>query len=98
LLPLVSYAGDGLNTIMFFIRSNLMGMNVAPPDDLAKAKSIDLSIQFTLFWIPTLVLTAWGLNEPLTLLFGASRDLACSLACLFWPSTELTSWCVCRPF
>jgi hypothetical protein len=74
---------------MFFIRSNLLAMNVPPPDDLAKAKSIDLryaflrlkissdpglivcalSIQFTLFWIPTLVLTAWGLNEPLTLLF-----------------------------
>ena len=69
LLPLVSYAGDGLNTIMFFIRTNLMGMNVAPPEDFAKAKSIDLSIQFTLFWIPTLILTAWGLNEPLTLLF-----------------------------
>ncbi|KAG8751904.1 hypothetical protein FRC12_012210 [Ceratobasidium sp. 428] len=69
LLPLVSYAGDGLNTIMFFIRSNLLAQNVTPPDDLAKAKSIDLSIQFTLFWIPTLVLVAWGLNEPLTLLF-----------------------------
>ncbi|KAG9092904.1 hypothetical protein FRC06_011742 [Ceratobasidium sp. 370] len=69
LLPLVSYAGDGLNTIMFFIRSNLLAQKVTPPDDLAKAKSIDLSIQFTLFWIPTLVLIAWGLNEPLTLLF-----------------------------
>ncbi|KAG8702483.1 hypothetical protein FRC08_003455 [Ceratobasidium sp. 394] len=69
LLPLVSYAGDGLNTIMFFIRSNLLSQKVTPPDDLAKAKSIDLSIQFTLFWIPLLVLIAWGLNEPLTLLF-----------------------------
>ncbi|KAG8745070.1 hypothetical protein FRC10_008922 [Ceratobasidium sp. 414] len=69
LLPLVSYAGDGLNTIMFFIRSNLLSQKVTPPDDLAKAKSIDLSIQFTLFWIPALVLIAWGLNEPLTLLF-----------------------------
>ncbi|KAF8597562.1 hypothetical protein BDV93DRAFT_499519 [Ceratobasidium sp. AG-I] len=69
LLPLVSYAADGLNTIMFFIRTNLLAMNVPPPDDLAKAKSIDLSIQFTLFWIPALVLIGWALNEPLTLLF-----------------------------
>ena len=42
LLPLVSYAADGLNTIMFFIRTNLLAMDVPPPDDLAKAKSIDL--------------------------------------------------------
>ncbi|KDN39109.1 hypothetical protein RSAG8_09016, partial [Rhizoctonia solani AG-8 WAC10335] len=69
LLPLVSYAGDGLNTIMYFIRTNLMKMHVEPPNDLAKAKSIDLSIQFTLFWIPALVLVGWALNEPLTLLF-----------------------------
>ncbi|KEP46635.1 sodium/calcium exchanger protein [Rhizoctonia solani 123E] len=69
LLPLVSYAGDGLNTIMYFIRTNLMKMHMEPPNDLAKAKSIDLSIQFTLFWIPVLVLVGWALNEPLTLLF-----------------------------
>ncbi|CEL53188.1 Vacuolar calcium ion transporter OS=Schizosaccharomyces pombe (strain 972 / ATCC 24843) GN=vcx1 PE=3 SV=1 [Rhizoctonia solani AG-1 IB] len=69
LLPLVSFAGDGLNTIMFFIRSNLMKMDVQRPNDLAKAKSIDLSIQFTLFWIPVLVLVGWALGKPLTLLF-----------------------------
>ncbi|QRV99134.1 Sodium/calcium exchanger protein [Ceratobasidium sp. AG-Ba] len=69
LLPLVSFAGDALNTTMFYIRSNLLAQHVKPPTDLAKAKSIDLSIQFTLFWIPTFVLIAWGLNEPLTLLF-----------------------------
>ncbi|KAF8748556.1 hypothetical protein RHS01_10772 [Rhizoctonia solani] len=43
LLPLISFAGDGLNTLMFFIRSNLMKMDVRWPNDLAKAKSIDLS-------------------------------------------------------
>ncbi|KAJ1301358.1 hypothetical protein OPQ81_003757 [Rhizoctonia solani] len=69
LLPIVSFAGDGLNTIMYFIRTNLMKMHIEPPNDLAKAKSIDLSIQFTLFWIPALVLVGWALNEPLTLLF-----------------------------
>lgn len=42
LLPLVSYAGDGLNTVMFFIQTNLLAMKVHPPEDLAKAKSIDL--------------------------------------------------------
>ncbi|KAF8752191.1 hypothetical protein RHS01_08129 [Rhizoctonia solani] len=69
LLPLISFAGDGLNTLMFFIRSNLMKMDVRWPNDLAKAKSIDLSVQFTLFWIPVLILVAWALEKPLTLLF-----------------------------
>ncbi|GAB1526328.1 hypothetical protein RhiTH_009495 [Rhizoctonia solani] len=44
LLPLISFAGDGLNTLMFFIRSNLMKMDVRWPNDLAKAKSIDLRL------------------------------------------------------
>ncbi|CAE6505412.1 unnamed protein product [Rhizoctonia solani] len=69
LLPLLSYAGDGLNATMYFIRTSLLSQNVTPPEDLAKAKSIDLAIQFALFWVPLLVLVAWILNTPLTLLF-----------------------------
>ncbi|KAJ1302131.1 hypothetical protein OPQ81_000960 [Rhizoctonia solani] len=37
--------------------------------DFAKAKSIDLAIQFALLWVPLLVLVAWIVNTPLTLLF-----------------------------
>ncbi|QRV82042.1 Sodium/calcium exchanger protein [Ceratobasidium sp. AG-Ba] len=69
LLPLLSFAGDGLNATMFFIRSHLFSQNVNPPEDFAKAKSIDLAIQFTLFWIPALVLASWAANTPLSLLF-----------------------------
>ncbi|KAG8733194.1 hypothetical protein FRC11_008053 [Ceratobasidium sp. 423] len=69
LLPLLSYAGDGLNAVMYFIRTSLFSQNVAPPEDFAKAKSIDLAIQFALLWVPLLVLVAWIVNTPLTLLF-----------------------------
>ncbi|CUA76319.1 Vacuolar calcium ion transporter [Rhizoctonia solani] len=69
LLPLLSYAGDGLNAVMYFIRTSLFSQNVTPPEDLAKAKSIDLAIQFALLWVPLLVLVAWIVNTPLTLLF-----------------------------
>lgn len=69
LLPLLSYAGDGLNAIMYFIRTSMLSQNVAPPQDHASAKSIDLAIQFALLWVPLLVLVAWMINTPLTLLF-----------------------------
>lgn len=42
------------------------------PSTLAKARAIDLSIQFTLFWVPFLVLLAWWISKPLHLMFGAS--------------------------
>ncbi|CAE6509072.1 unnamed protein product [Rhizoctonia solani] len=69
LLPLLSYAGDGLNAVMYHIRTSMLSQNVTPPEDIAKAKSIDLAIQFALLWVPLLVLVAWILNTPLTLLF-----------------------------
>ncbi|CAE7147512.1 unnamed protein product [Rhizoctonia solani] len=69
LLPLLSYAGDGLNAVMIFIRTSLLSQNVAPPEDHAKTTSIDLAIQFALLWVPLLVLVAWIINTPLTLLF-----------------------------
>ena len=40
------------------------------------------SIQFTLFWIPALVLIGWALNEPLTLLFGTSPFILYGNCCL----------------
>ncbi|KAG9092727.1 hypothetical protein FRC06_011818, partial [Ceratobasidium sp. 370] len=69
LLPLLSYAGDGLNATMYFIRSHLFSQDLPPPEDFAKAKSIDLAIQFTLFWVPVLVLASWIVKTPLSLLF-----------------------------
>src|SRR5688572_17676278 len=42
-----------------------------PPTTLAKGEAIDLSIQFTLFWMPFLILLGWWTHKPFTLLFGA---------------------------
>jgi hypothetical protein len=72
LLPLVSYSADGAVAIIFFVRYLLRVFfgTPPPPATLAKAKAIDLSIQFTLFWMPFLVLLGWWTNKPMTLLFG----------------------------
>lgn len=46
-----------------------------PPSSLAKARAIDLSIQFVLFWMPFVVLLGWWTNKPMSLLFGESSFL-----------------------
>lgn len=69
LLPIVSFSADGVVAIMYFIRTALFLKPENPPS-IAKARAIDLSIQFTLFWMPFLILLSWWTNKPLTLLFG----------------------------
>lgn len=73
LLPCVSFAADGFVAVTYFIRHMFRHFfrEPAPPTALAKAEAIDLSIQFTLFWMPFLVLLGWWTHKPLTLLFGA---------------------------
>ncbi|KAL0580930.1 hypothetical protein V5O48_001124 [Marasmius crinis-equi] len=71
LLPVVSFAADGMVAIAYFARWlfwHLLGRST-PPATLAKARAIDLSIQFTLFWMPFIVLLGWWTNKPLSLLF-----------------------------
>lgn len=71
LLPIVSFAADGFLAIAHFLRilrHRLQGHPV-PVNPLAKGRSIDLSIQFTLFWMPFFVLLGWWLGKPLSLLF-----------------------------
>ena len=72
LLPLLSFAADGILTIRTFIHSLIQYFfkGPEPPSPMAKARAIDLSIQFMLFWTPFLVLLAWGMGTPLSLLFG----------------------------
>ena len=58
LLPIVSFSADGAINVMFFFRyllRNYLGRPI-PPSTVAKARAIDLSIQFILFWSPVLVL------------------------------------------
>ncbi|THV05420.1 hypothetical protein K435DRAFT_773846 [Dendrothele bispora CBS 962.96] len=71
LLPIVSFAADGLVSIGNFVRyivRHVLGWK-APPSTLAKARTIDLSIQFTLFWAPFIVLLGWWTDRPMSLLF-----------------------------
>jgi len=71
LLPFISYAADGTVAVVYFIRHLLRHYLTAPtpPTTLARGESIDLSIQFALFWMPFFVLLAWCTGRPLTLLF-----------------------------
>jgi len=74
LLPIVSFAADGTVALVYYVRYTIRHYfhEPTPPQTLAKAEAIDLSIQFVLFWMPFLVLLAWWTNKPLTMLFGMS--------------------------
>jgi hypothetical protein len=72
LLPIVSFAADGAVAVLYFGTSlyHHFFRTPMPPISLAKARAIDLSVQFSLFWMPFLVLLAWWTNKPFGLLFG----------------------------
>ena len=77
LLPLISYAADATVTIVYYIRhilSHIISHRPDPPTTLARGASINLSIQFVLFWMPFFVLLAWCTGKPLSLLFGMLGD------------------------
>jgi len=73
LLPLVSYSADGILSVVYFARHHIKAYRKDPtpilPAELAQGRSIDLRIQFLLFWMPLLVLMAWISQKPLSLLF-----------------------------
>ncbi|GJJ14263.1 hypothetical protein Clacol_008527 [Clathrus columnatus] len=69
LLPLVSFSGDAIVAIVFFLKTALF-LKPETPSALAKSEAIDMSIQFALFWLPFLVLLGWWTAKPLHLLFG----------------------------
>jgi Ca2+:H+ antiporter len=71
LLPIISFAADGAIAILHFLRSMYYHFFRMPlePLSLAKARAIDLSIQFSLFWMPLFVLIAWWTHKPFCLLF-----------------------------
>jgi Ca2+:H+ antiporter len=74
LLPIVSFSADATVAITYFVRQSLkvyLGFrSPLPPESLAQARAIDMSIQFLLFWTPFLTLLGWWTNKPMTLLFG----------------------------
>ncbi|KAG8711580.1 hypothetical protein FRC11_002424 [Ceratobasidium sp. 423] len=68
LLPLLSFSADGLIAVVYFLKTILF-LRPESPEELAKARSIDLSIQFALFWMPFVVLLGWWTHRPMSLLF-----------------------------
>ena len=73
LLPIVSFAADGCIAIVFFLHrayGHFFGGRIIEPETLAMSRPIDLSIQFTLFWTPVLVLLGWWIDKPMHLMFG----------------------------
>lgn len=87
LLPLLSYSADALVTVGYCCRrayrQHLLGVDdLQAPEELAQGRSIDLSIQFLLFWLPVLVVLAWVTKKPLTLLFDVFEVAAAIGACL----------------
>ncbi|KAJ7755612.1 hypothetical protein DFH07DRAFT_743155 [Mycena maculata] len=72
LLPFVSYSAECILSLVYHVQLHLehyLGTPLYPPKTLAEARSIELSIQFLIFWMPLLVLLAWVTNKPLSLLF-----------------------------
>jgi len=71
LLPLVSFGADGVVAVCFFLRTSLQHFfgKTKIPSELAKARAIDLSIQFSIFWMPFFILLAWWIDKPLHMLF-----------------------------
>ncbi|KAH9849126.1 hypothetical protein C2E23DRAFT_888514 [Lenzites betulinus] len=72
LLPIVSFSADGMVAILFFFQSiydHLTHREILVPAMLARGRAIDLSIQFTLWWMPVLVLVGWAASKPMHLLF-----------------------------
>jgi len=98
LLPILSFSGDAIVAIAFFInkaRSKARSINPDPPDSLANGRPIDLSIQFTIFWMPFLVLLGWWTNKPLTLLFDLFEVSLLIGACLlvnYVTADSKTNW------
>jgi Ca2+:H+ antiporter len=68
----VSFSADAAIAIVFFARTCLRHFFHAPepPETLAEARAIDLSIQFLLFWMPLVTLLGWWLDKPVSMLFG----------------------------
>jgi Ca2+:H+ antiporter len=71
-LPFISFSADGVVALALYLKRTVIRVHggESAAETLAKAQTIDLSIQFTLFWMPFLVLLGWWTGKPLTLLFG----------------------------
>jgi len=82
LLPIVSFSADAVISVVFFARTCLRFLRrPEPPDTLAEARAIDLSIQFLLFWMPLVTLLGWWLDKPMSMLFDMFEVILLVGAC-----------------
>ncbi|KAF5390759.1 hypothetical protein D9757_004441 [Collybiopsis confluens] len=97
LLPLSSFAADAILAIGYFSRTTVryfLGWK-PPPTRVAKARSIDVSIQFNLFWLPLFILLGWCLGRPFMLLFDTFEVAILIGACFlvnFVTADARTNW------
>ncbi|KAI8976411.1 hypothetical protein BD414DRAFT_509739 [Trametes punicea] len=80
LLPLVSFLPEAALAILSFIPTLKEDI---PPEPEAHGTPIDLSIQFTLWWTPVIVLIGWWAGRPIHLLFGKGADDASAVTDYF---------------
>ncbi|KAG5653081.1 hypothetical protein H0H81_002380 [Sphagnurus paluster] len=97
LLPLVSFSADGILSTVSFVRRHIKHYQGHPTPTHARAqgRSIDLAIQFMLFWMPLLVLVAWFTHKPLSLLFDAFEVAVLLGACFlvnYVTADSKTNW------
>ncbi|KAI0699516.1 hypothetical protein C8T65DRAFT_742494 [Cerioporus squamosus] len=73
ILPnLLKFSAEGVVITLLFVKSacgSFMGKKTQTPSMLARGRAIDLSIQFTLWWMPLLVVLGWWTSKPMHLLF-----------------------------
>jgi Ca2+:H+ antiporter len=97
---MVSYSADGLLSIGYFIRRNLVVQRYLGAPSLicrlAQGRSIDLGIQFLIFWMPFLILVGWFSHKPMTLLFDLFEVSVLLGACFlvnYVTADAKTNWC-----
>ncbi|KAH9053057.1 hypothetical protein EDB87DRAFT_310784 [Lactarius vividus] len=84
LLPIVSFSADATIAITYFIRQSLKSFFTEEPECpeiFAQARSIDMSIQFLLFWMPFVTLLGWWTNKPMPMLFDLFEVMLLVGAC-----------------
>lgn len=99
-LPCVAFSADGAVAAGYFIQKALRRVwsktnDPDPPNTLAKAEAIDLSIQFVLLWMPFLTLLGWWTGKPFNLLFDFFEVALLLGACFlvnFVTADSKTNW------
>jgi calcium/proton exchanger cax len=75
ILPILSNAAEHATAVVVASKGKF---------DLAMSVAVGSCIQISLFVIPLLILIAWGLGKPLTLLFDPVETIVCVILVVSW--------------